>query len=208
MIHHYYFILSLMFLCVGVYSFTYYSTYGSDVCTSVSTSSTSASNSTNSTTAAASTATSSASGSTASTSSAPTTTTIAYVAAIMYLVDFVFAFLAFAGLVFFAQKIPKDFGKMGLILRLLGCIVKLFLKIVSLVHLILFFLVLGMIAMVMTGTGKTCTHTGSTGIVSVGDSYEKGVVLALVLAIFWFLIHIGAAIIKSLIYIDPFLFEP
>lgn len=44
--------------------------------------------------------------------------------------------------------------------------------------------------------------------VNTSKMYDEGIILGIIIVALWVLIHCGGAIIRSILYVDPFLVEP
>ena len=205
-LYRYYFFVSLIMLCLGVYSYTFKLSYGIDVCAVSSSTTTRLLQ--NSSGGSNSSSSSSESGSPIVITTTLSTAGIAYAIGIVYLTCFACAFLFFFFMLYYSGKIPKDFTKMGRIARLFGCLVRRFVKAIVLLHYIILILLLVLIGQVGSGTGQKCTHIMPDGTPKLGEAYTQGVILILVLSFFWMLLHFGGAVVKSIMYVDSYIFEP
>ncbi|CDW75200.1 UNKNOWN [Stylonychia lemnae] len=116
--------------------------------------------------------------------------------------------IIFLILLYFSKFLPRDFAKMGRILNCIGALLKIFPKLMILLHYIICILILVIIGQVGNGSCKNSYTIDSDGLPKETKMQSDGVILVLILSSLWILMHFGGSIVRSMIYIDPFLADP
>ena len=101
-----------------------------------------------------------------STSTTTTTTKAALtvlpgILTIIYAIECALCILIAGHLLCYSYRIPKDFAKLGRIMKIDGCIFKLLVKLCRLIHYIVLFMIIGEGAEVGTGSCKNALHVKS-----------------------------------------------
>jgi hypothetical protein len=218
----YYVMLFVMTLSIGIYNFSVYSTGSATTCYSplvVPSGATAApsSNSTNSTSSAT----------TANTTTTTTTTTVSIVMKdgttgeqttnIFKILNIVIAicYLIIAGLSLLliliinnmANMVPDDFLKIGSCKRFLACFTKIFPPLFILIHYVIMVAILAVWVLYLTGSCNYAVPTGST-YYDETKYYKTIYVVNLVSSIFWLFLQYVGAIIRDIVYQEPFMYSP
>jgi len=124
---------------------------------------------------------------------------------VLYFIEFGVCFLIALLMMCFNNKLAKDFSNLGRILKVCGLLLKAFMKVVLLLHWIVVLLSVIFIAQVST-TCKLSIPDGGTE--PTEDMHDAASITAIVLFLMALGMHIGGAVFKSVLYIDPFLSDP
>jgi len=106
-----------------------------------------------------------------------------------------------------ANMVPKDFIEVSTCKKIIGCCCKIIPPIIIVTH---YVVVIFLIAYwVMVGTGECNISSDSKpGLPDPGKYYNDSKTLLIVDTVFWGCIHFGGAMIREMIYIEPFLYSP
>ena len=106
------------------------------------------------------------------------------------------------------RLLPKDFAKMGRILNCSGALLKIFPKLIILLHYIILILIIVVIGQVGSNNCKESARVGSNGLPEKTSMHDEGVILVSIISPIWLLMHFGGTVVRSMLYVDPFLLDP
>eukprot|EP00347_Sterkiella_histriomuscorum_P012281 403369191 len=116
--------------------------------------------------------------------------------------------IIFLLLLYFGRLLPRDFAKMGRIMNCSGALLKIFPKLIILLHYVIIILILVVIGQVGSGTCKNSQIINKEGLPEKTKLHENGIVLISIISPLWILMHFGGTVIRSMLYVDPFLLDP
>ena len=112
-------------------------------------------------------------------------------------------------ILYFGRFLPKDFAKLGRILNCMGIWLKLLPKFIILLHYVIFILILVVIGQVANGScAKSQIIDSDTNLPEDTNMQKDATILAGIISGMWVLMHFGGYVIRSLLYVDPFLLDP
>ena len=188
----YYFFTACLFLFLAIFTGTYKSTFKDDVCVKLSSNTTTSQQ---------------------LTTADILTVKLTNIPGVMmgfYATEFGLTFVVVVLLLYFKRLLPRDFAHMGRILKCFGLWLKIFPKLIILMHYIILILLVVFIALVGSNQCRYSYRKSDIGMPSATptDMQKQGVVLAIITVFLWVVMHIGGCIVRSMLYTDPFLTEP
>ena len=193
----YYFLLSLIFIFLAVFCSIFVSTYKTDKCLGdpvvVTSNTTTTTNSTM-----------------VQEVLSLQLTSMPAILCILYAVEGALLIVVTMLYLWFSTYLPRQFGKLGRIIKCCGIFLRIFPKLVILMHYIILILIIVLIAQVANGACAKSFKIDANGLVTnvPTDMQLQGVVLTLIVTVLWLLCHIGGWIVRSIINIEPFIIEP
>lgn len=201
----YYFVNAAIFLFLAIYCAQFKSEFKSDVCYAGYTTTTTANATVNAT------SNSSALSNVTSTIESALNlklTTIPGVLTGFYAAEFSLSVLSGLILYYFLSFVPKDFASIGRFRNLLGLFLKLFPKLIIFLHYIILIIICAQIGYVGGGKCKNAKHLATDGTQTTGAMERAGIIMIIILSALWIVQHIGGAVMRSILNVDPFLAEP
>ena len=127
-----------------------------------------------------------------------------------YATQTAFASLIVILMLYFNSFLPKDFARMGRMLNCFGMFLKVLPKLLIFMHYIIFILILVVIGQVGRGQCSNAEVLDSTGHKPPQPvpMQRDATILAGIVSALWVLMHFGGFVIRSLLYVDPFLLDP
>lgn len=225
----YYVMVFVMTLSIGIYNFSNYSVGSTTSCyaplvipagatAAPSSSSNTGSNGTNSNSSSSTTPSTSTNSTTAGTSiimkdgttgekSTNIFKILHLVIAIAYLVITGFSLLLILIINNMANMVPDDFMNIGTCKRVLACTTKVFPPLFILIHYVIMLAILAVWVLYLTGSCEYAVPDGAT-YYDETKYYKTVYVLNLVTSIFWVFLHYVGAIIRDIVYQEPFMYSP
>ena len=108
---------------------------------------------------------------------------------------------------YMSNQLPEDFLNIGKWKKYFSCFCKIFPIFIILCHWLVLLLITAIWLLVIS---KKCSYSKSSTQIGIttGMYFQNIVVLNLVNTFVWILLHYGGAILKEVIYQDPFMYNP
>jgi hypothetical protein len=106
------------------------------------------------------------------------------------------------------NQVPDDFLKMGKCKRLIAVLCKILPMLFIIIHWVCCIVVVVLWILLITGDCEVSRSTIPGDIRNKDKYYKDSFVLNIVTSCLWFLIHYGGAIIREVVYKEPFMYSP
>lgn len=127
--------------------------------------------------------------------------------AILYMLIMALSLFLSLVITYMSNQLPEDFMNVSKWKRFLACFCKIFPLLIIMVHWLLLIIILAVWFMVMTKKCNTSKSTTQVGI-SEGMYYQNVLVLNMVNTITWIILHYGGALLREILYEEPFMYMP
>jgi hypothetical protein len=133
--------------------------------------------------------------------------TLNSIIAILYIIIMILSLYMSIVISYLSNQLPEDFLNVSKWKRFIACFCKIFPVLIIMIHWLLLIILLAVWVMVMTKQCKTSESTTQIGI-SSGMYYQNVVVLNIVTTCAWIILHYGGAILREIVYGEPFMYMP
>jgi hypothetical protein len=108
---------------------------------------------------------------------------------------------------YMSNLLPEDFISISKFKKILICLTKIFPVLIILLHWVILFIILAFWFMIFSNECNYSTSTTLYGI-SSGMYFQNILVLNLVNSCLWILLHYGGAVLREILYEEPFMYMP
>ena len=121
--------------------------------------------------------------------------------AIFYIVECVLCLIVGLQIYYFSGYLPREFSKLGRICNCFGALMKLFPKVINLMHGIILILIVVAIAKTAGNGCEQSSHVDSaTGAIIINNQmHNDAIIMIIIVSALWILMHLGGAVIRSLL---------